>query len=216
MGGISMRKLALSAVAIVGAALASTAAVAGPVVYIDCGQTECFDDTVLVNIDTGYTGHKLAVQFAFSSTTDNLDAVGPGDSKIISPPPDELINNFTISIQPGYGFTMASINLRNQFSNDTKITLTTAGGTSTPFPLDFDGANRFGVDASNFGLLTSLTIDSALGFGVIRQLGIGGITSLATTVPEPASWAMVLVGFGAIGIGMRGARRPAGIPQTSV
>lgn len=36
----------------------------------------------------------------------------------------------------------------------------------------------------------------------------GTVTILAAAVPEPATWAMMLVGFGAIGLSMRKRRRP--------
>jgi hypothetical protein len=37
----------------------------------------------------------------------------------------------------------------------------------------------------------------------------GGLTFNASAVPEPATWAMMLVGFGAIGAAARSRRRPA-------
>jgi hypothetical protein len=36
----------------------------------------------------------------------------------------------------------------------------------------------------------------------------GTVTILTAAVPEPATWAMMLLGFGAIGLSMRKRRRP--------
>jgi hypothetical protein len=40
----------------------------------------------------------------------------------------------------------------------------------------------------------------------LRQLRLGGVTAL-TSVPEPGTWAMMLLGFGAAGVAMRRSRR---------
>ena len=40
-----------------------------------------------------------------------------------------------------------------------------------------------------------------------------GVLSVPTGVPEPSTWAMMLIGFGAIGFGMRRQRRSAALPQ---
>ena len=42
----------------------------------------------------------------------------------------------------------------------------------------------------------------------IRQARVGGVQSIGV-VPEPATWAMMLLGFGAVGFSMRRRRRPA-------
>lgn len=38
---------------------------------------------------------------------------------------------------------------------------------------------------------------------------VGGFNDQASPAPEPATWAMMLVGFGAVGTGLRRARKPA-------
>ncbi|MES2903916.1 MAG: PEPxxWA-CTERM sorting domain-containing protein [Pseudomonadota bacterium] len=51
------------------------------------------------------------------------------------------------------------------------------------------------------GLLTGLVAASATPVAV------------AAAVPEPTNWAMMLLGFGAVGVAMRRRRRPTAGPQ---
>jgi hypothetical protein len=119
-----------------------------------------------------------------------------------------LINNLTFAIQPGFGFNLAEFNLTDQ-PNGSTLVITTAGGASSVFNIDGNGANRFGINATGGDLITSATLTSAAGFGTFSQLRIGGDRALTAPVPEPATWAMMLIGFGAIGGAMR-RRRTAG------
>ena len=55
---------------------------------------------------------------------------------------------------------------------------------------------------------TSATTYGLGTFGVIDGSTLQGLT-YAPAVPEPATWAMMLVGFGGIGLAMRRRRKPA-------
>jgi hypothetical protein len=46
--------------------------------------------------------------------------------------------------------------------------------------------------------LTSITLHSDLGFKQIKQFELSGVTAI-TAVPEPATWAMMLLGFSSVG-----------------
>jgi hypothetical protein len=79
------------------------------------------------------------------------------------------------------------------------ITLTTSDGQSLTQAVNgYAGAAFFGWTGSG---VTSFTLSSATDFGA------GDVFSAAGGVPEPATWAMMLMGFGAMGAGLRGARR---------
>lgn len=73
----------------------------------------------------------------------------------------------------------------------------------------------------NFSFLTGLGFDPNVNDTYSATLTSGGhsltayaqIGSGAPAVPEPASWAMMLIGFGALGFAMRAGRRQAGLPQ---
>lgn len=52
--------------------------------------------------------------------------------------------------------------------------------------------------------------------GISRGNGsYGGQATFTPSVPEPSTWAMMLVGFGAVGFGMRRARKPARMLQAA-
>ena len=87
--------------------------------------------------------------------------------------------------------------------------------------ITFMSGDRVGFDISgstNLGFFTIndrfFSIDLASGLATsIGALSVGGITGItaAAAVPEPATWAMMLIGFGAIGYSMRKrqGRKPA-------
>lgn len=74
------------------------------------------------------------------------------------------------------------------------------------------GGNTFVANGFNFAI-NSLTLNS-LGPPNAATPGLlsANVTSLTAAVPEPATWAMMLLGFGGIGVAMR-RRRPRQIAQ---
>lgn len=85
-------------------------------------------------------------------------------------------------------------------------------GSTTTVPYS-NGDNFIGLRATLAGqnyygfAYTTNNIFNGFGFETTANTAITATTSLAA-VPEPASWAMMIAGFGAIGAGMR-RRRPA-------
>ncbi len=69
------------------------------------------------------------------------------------------------------------------------------------------GAGFFSVGNNFYGV--NLTTGSATLIGALGTQGITGITIAA--VPEPGTWAMMLIGFGAIGVAVRRRRRELAI-----
>jgi hypothetical protein len=67
-----------------------------------------------------------------------------------------------------------------------------------------NGENFFGFNATGGDLITSITLNTSAtlatgGVTDLRQLRVGGVSP----VPEPTTWAMMLIGFGAVGYSMR-------------
>lgn len=79
--------------------------------------------------------------------------------------------------------------------------------------LDPNGANRFAFQALNGETITNLAYNIVGGSAEgLRQVRIASTEAGVPPVPEPATWAMMLLGFGAAGMMMRRRRRP-GITQ---
>ncbi len=66
---------------------------------------------------------------------------------------------------------------------------------SNPMIVDFDGGGQFSLSLSNAT------------FGTPGQAGVNGTFTLLAAVPEPSTWAMLILGFGAVGFMMRSRRR---------
>ena len=75
------------------------------------------------------------------------------------------------------------------------------------FALVGSGASAGAARASVDPALTNVTGTRSLNSFRVSTSG----TFAASDVPEPASWALILVGFGAIGVATRGARKPVRI-----
>ncbi|KQU57504.1 hypothetical protein ASG67_17270 [Sphingomonas sp. Leaf339] len=99
---------------------------------------------------------------------------------------------------PLLGFTQVEFNLFNASSNTTTVNLVFSDGSSGSYALGANGQNFFGAVATAGTIITRVAFDTN-GSGVqdLRQVRLGGITSVAA-VPEPATWAMMLVGFGMV------------------
>ena len=83
--------------------------------------------------------------------------------------------------------------------------------TSDRVAFDFSGTTNQGFFTINDNFFTvNQTTGVGLLIGGLGAQGITGITAVAA-VPEPATWAMMLIGFGAVGYSMRKrqVRKPA-------
>jgi hypothetical protein len=73
-----------------------------------------------------------------------------------------------------------------------------------------NGENFFGIQATGGDVITSIAFNTnGIGVADLRQVRIGGV---AAAVPEPGTWALMLLGFGAVGVSMR-RRRTTHLPQ---
>jgi hypothetical protein len=216
-----MKKLFVAA-ALAASALASVPA--GAAVIICEGQT-CAptDENVLINSGTSSTvtgsTQNTGVALSFTGTPSPLTGDANGQARVTGA--GGLLTSLVFTLADMATFTSAEFNLfaqqGNQANEATSVTITYNGGLSTTFALGSDnglntnGQNFFGVVATGGDRINSL----AFNFGPdtngvpsaiedIRQIRLGGV---ASAVPEPTTWAMMLVGFGAVGYSMR--KRPA-------
>jgi len=200
-------RVIISALAGIGLAVAAAPAQAAIVV---CAQgSSCVSDTTNVNLDaftnagtvTGTVGIG-GPQVTFTSTQGNL-STNPGAATVFTAD-GSLLTNLTFTILSG--FSAAEFNLENGDPSSFLVTLTDSGGDTFSETLSkLNGSNIFNILAPAGTTYTSATFTSTGGgFADLKQLRV----TLATAVPEPATWAMILLGFGGIGVAMR--RRRSG------
>lgn len=65
------------------------------------------------------------------------------------------------------------------------------------------------IGATGLSPFNRVSITQAGGYPVIDNISFNGLATVVTAAPEPATWAMMLLGFGAAGFAMRRAPRRA-------
>ena len=129
---------------------------------------------------------------------------------------DGGLNSLTFALASGYTFDAIEFNLNPPNGRPVPYTVTFGGsgpnGTNTQV-FDLDGGNSFFNAYTTEGWsLTSVTFSSTEALAGVGQIRIGGVQQQLTpgtqsAVPEPASWAMMVGGFGLIGGAMRRRQR---------
>ena len=106
---------------------------------------------------------------------------------------------------PALGFTSTEFRIFVGSGTATTATLTFLDTSGQTFSSTFDILpNGFfnalatdGQTIDKFSVTTNGTFEDA------RQVRLGGIVSLPALVPEPISWALMIVGFGGVGVTIR-------------
>ena len=170
-------------------------------VLLPVGQTDTTVKGLTNNTQTEVTFRSL--------NSDILTTPANGAARIetteATPSLDTL--EFFIS-QPGVlGFTAFEFNLSNAVGDAMQmLSLTFTGSQSGTFTSTLgNGSNFFSGLATGSDFFTKISFD-ATGVGTrdLRQVRVSGIvTAPISAVPEPATWAMMLIGFGLIGSYMR-------------
>jgi hypothetical protein len=200
---------AFSAAAALGAMPASAATV------IDCGNqggNSCIVTDTNVLLDdaenaatvTGTT-NQGTVTILFTSMSDALLDASSGQASITGGI-DGTLSQISFDLLNGAFFTTALFNLSPQSGNNlgeaTFATVTTENNgvvANQTFDLSGNGSNFVGIQAGAGERITGVNISTNGNFESFRQLRLGGVSA----VPEPTTWAMMLVGFGAVGYSMR-------------
>lgn len=143
----------------------------------------------------------------FSSTDGNL-STNPGAATVFTADGSAL-TNFTFTILSG--FTAAEFNLEQGSPSSFIVSLTDSAGDMFSETLSsLNGSNIFNIVAPSGTTYTTATFTSSGGgFAGLKQLRVT-LAGSAGAVPEPATWLMMLIGFGGIGFTMRRSRRGVG------
>ncbi len=170
--------------------------------------------TNLTTVQGTFNGGGQTATGEFTSTTDLLNADANGQA-MISSATDSTLNQLTFELLNGVTFTTATFNL---FTGGTGRFFATLTGFNSVTLADFSqsfmlstGSNFFGVVATDGDVLTGISFSSQVGVLDFRQLRLGGVANpLISPVPEPGTWAMMLFGFGGMGVALRRRRRLTG------
>lgn len=144
------------------------------------------------------------------SITDN----GGGFAHISDSASDGLLNFYNLIINPDQNFTDLKFAIQLTQAGTFDVYYLLAGGNA--FILALTGGNdisqagktnaNYLVDISG-GTFDAIQIVSSTPIFQVEQVSIN--RAVVASVPEPGTWAMMLLGFGGIGLGMRRSRRHA-------
>jgi len=210
-------RLALAAVAV--AALTTTASAAVNLVGSTAfDSAPALGESIVWNFDAIHdTTHFSYVGLTFPATVPGVAAEPAGDSSVFGAA--EPGSNALFSVNPGFqlkslSFYLGSLDSFNTLSflhNGTLITSFTGDQLTVPNPADGDQSagdtNRryfFSMDAAD-GVNQVLFSSSGAGFE------FDNIAAAISAVPEPETWAMMILGFGLIGLMLRNGRRQTAV-----
>lgn len=156
-------------------------------------------------------------QVRFTSSTDTLAAPPQGQAFLVST--DNSLQNLNISLaNPSLGFTSFEFNIDAATTQQITLLFTdqfgqtqAANGQPTTFTITGNGSNFFNAIATNGEFITNVSL-TGTNLADIGQVRLGGVGSFGGNVPggvvpEPASWALMILGFGGVGALLRRSRR---------
>jgi hypothetical protein len=202
---------------LIGAAIAATALIAvaapaGAAVTV-CQTAGCVQPTSNVLFNPSMTGTTVMgslnnnpAMVTFTGRESLTTTASNGQARIAAT--DGTLNFLSFSLASGTTFNQVEFNLNALTDGIATLTFLGAGGSilnTTTANISANGQNFFGAFGEAF---TGVTISSTASLSDVRQVRLGGIQT-AAAVPEPATWALMLMGFGAVGYSMRRRRSTA-------
>jgi hypothetical protein len=148
----------------------------------------------------------------FTSSTDTL--VSPPQGQAFLTATDNTLGNLNIALQNhNLGFTSFEFNVNSPTNQNVTLVFTdqfgqtqVADGGTTTFSVGANGSNFINAVASNGELITNVSL-TGTNLTSIGQVRLGGVATIARAVPEPSTWALLIVGFGGVGGLLRANRR---------
>ena len=207
-----MRKTYLSLVVTAGAfAIAlpayATVTIENSPSYVQPEENVQLDTDLIVGDNTLQgTTNQTGSTVVFTSSTDDLLAPPQGQARI--EPVDGSLGALVFSLSDLSTFTSAEFNILASVGGPVTLSAYDASNmllASLSSTLSGSGQNYYGFLADSSTPITSIGIMAGPNTVIssIGQFRVGGISSVAEPVPEPGTWAMLLVGFGALGFAMR-------------
>lgn len=212
----TLKALALTPLALVMAMPASAA-------LIVCADQTCagsVSNVLFNNNDTGSTifGSIGSTQVTFNGST-TMQTQGSGQASLQGSGGGPLTGTVTFFVA-GSTFTDFVFNLPGIAGNPppaeaNSVTFNMLNGqgvsytSSSPYPtygLDDNGENFFSGHTTGGDVIQSITLTLNpvnAGVNALEQVRLGGFADIPSPVPEPSTWAMLVCGFGVVGISMR-------------
>ena len=195
----------------------------------DTPQCASTNVNVLVNQQTGdpvFASDNDAgtnINYSFTSSTEaNLVQVASGQADVASGDADGTLNQISFNILNGSAdlitFNLVPLGPQSPGTDAQSVLVSVFGSPDVLISgLSANGQNFYGIRATAGEQITSLS------FGGFQPAG-SGIQALnqvrlnltqTSPAPEPGTWAMMLLGFGAIGVSMRRRRGTQGLLQAA-
>jgi hypothetical protein len=177
------------------------------------GETLLFNDDK--SVETGKTVDAVTNQSRAELTFTSTETLRAGGGQAVitgdldastNSPTDTLgITNLAFEMTNGGTFNNLELNLLAGTATSVAFTLIDNmgqifSGTDFTFALDANGQNFFGFQGINGQSIASVSFVANGTIDTVQQIRLDAVTS---AIPEPAVWAMMLIGFGGIGSAMR-------------
>ena len=182
-------------------------------IYNVAGAVQPIENVLLPGGQTGLTvlgaTNNTNTSVTFNSlNTDVLTTPANGAARIETTESTSSLSGLEFYLtNPMLSFTEFEFNLSNVVGRQVESVTLYYGGSATgsaTYNTISNGSNWLAGEALNGDYFTSIKFNiTGAGVNDIRQVRIGGIANVPAAVPEPATWAMMLAGFGLMGAGMR-------------
>ena len=188
--------------------LVSASSIQGAVVLFNSGVT-----TGTTVFSAGPAGSGITVNGGKATLiASGGQATVSGDLDTITRDPNDtvFINNLNFRLTSGGTFNNLEFNLFGGDATLANFWLTDDAGDVFSFPFLHlgSGSNFFGFRGIDGQTIRNVAFTTTGGTGIqdIRQIRLDQMP-LVTAVPEPATWAMMIVGFGLVGFATRARKR---------
>ena len=208
-----MRPTLLGAAAAAALSCTALAGTANAAVTV-CESAGCVQPASNVLFSTDQTGTSVTgslnnspAMVTFTGQESLTTTMSNGQARITGA--DNDLTFLSFMLEGGQTFSEVEFNLNALTDGVVTLTFLGANGSTlntTTADISSNGQNFFGAFGEAF---TSVQISSTAQLSDVRQVRLGGL-GMQAAVPEPGTWALMLVGFGAVGFSMRRRRSVGG------